>query len=181
MSEAPEPIESSEGSAEAAPKKKGGLLKVLLLVLPFVLIPASAGAYLVFDNYGNMARTAAALGFTSGLQDEKEHSEEAEAEFGEFKVISDLLVNPAGTGGKRFLMVSIGLESQHAEAVFAEIDTKDAVVRDLIIQQLGLRTVEQLSSVMIREQLKEELRRAINAVLNEGDVDRLYFTQFVLQ
>ena len=180
-------------AADAAPKKKkgGGLLNLLLLV-PMILVPASAGAYLAYDHYTSIARTAAAFGLTGGLQDEAvaaegdeahaeaEEEEAASEEFGQFKVITDLLINPAGTNGKRFLMVNIGLESKSEDAL-AELDAKDAVIRDIFLQLLGRRTVEELSSVTAREQLKEELRVAVNGILKEGTIDRLYFTQFVLQ
>lgn len=178
------PVDAAEASAK---KKSKGITGFLVLLLPMVLLPASAGAYLAYGHYPALARTAVALGFTGGLAAEAHAATaagEAEGgkpqEFGQFKVISDLLVNPAGSNGKRFLMVNIGLESK-TEKVFEEIDGKDTVVRDIILQRLGERTVEQLSSVGTREEIKEELRTAINGVLQKGKVDRLYFTQFVLQ
>ena len=182
MAEPTEPSVAEAGTETTAKRSKAGFVRYLML-LPLILLPASAGAYLAYDYYPSIARKAVTLGIKSGLEEETAGGgveAEEPVEFGQFKILTDLLVNPAGTHGKRFLLVNIGLESRK-EKVFAEIDGKDAVVRDIILQQLGSRTVEELSSVAAREQLKEELRAAINKVLKEGQIDRLYFTQFVLQ
>ncbi len=175
-----EPTDPLTPDAAAAPKKSKGVLRLLLLLLPMVLLPASAGAYLAYDFYPRLAHVAAAVGLKHGLEDPDDDPAPKPMEFGQFKVLSDLLVNPAGTNGKRFLMVSLGLESS-TEKVFAEIDSKDAVVRDIILRKLGERTVDDLSAVASREVLKEDLRQTINSVLQQGQIDRLYFTQFVLQ
>lgn len=178
MPESTEALEPQEAEPQADAPKSRGLVGAVLLLLPLILVPATAGAYLAYDQYPSLARTAAAVGLHQGLEDEA--SDQAEVRYGQFKVLTDLLVNPAGTDGKRFLLVNIGLESQSSK-VFAEVDTKDAVVRDVILRALGQRTVAELSSVTLREELKEELRTAINEVLVKGQVDRLYFTQYVLQ
>lgn len=176
MAQPTEPV-APEASAEA-PRNRSFLR--YLLLLPIILLPASAGAYLAYDHYPRLARTAAAIGITRGLQEDEPNPAPAPHEFGQFKIITDLMVNPAGTNGKRFLMVHIGLESRTGK-VFEEVDSKDAVIRDIILRHLGRRTVEELSSVASREELKEELRSAINTVLQKGQIDRLYFTQFILQ
>ena len=171
MPEPTEPLAPTEaGLEEAAPGKKmsKGLLRLLAALLPLVLLPASAGAYLAYDYYPRLARTAAAVGFTSGLADEEENDKPKPIEFGQFQVLPDLLVNPAGTNGKRFLMVNIGMESKSGK-VFEEIQGKDAVVRDIILQKLGARTVEELSSVATREEIKDTQNLKMKLTVN-GEV-----------
>lgn len=178
----PEPTELEQPDAaqeDAAPKKSKGMLRFLLLMLPVILVPASAGAYLAFDYYPDIARRAVSAGLAVGLKEEAPEEEKPQ-EFGQFKVLTDLLVNPAGSNGKRFLMLNLGLEAQNTK-VFEEIDLKDTVVRDRILHTLGQRTVEDLATIEGREALKEELRQTINSVLQKGTIDRLYFTQYVLQ
>jgi len=100
--------------------------------------------------------------------------------YGQFAKIDGLVVNPAGTDGSRYLMVTVGLESASGK-VLKELGEKDVVLRDAIITVLSSKTVAELASVAQRDALREEIRAAVNARLRGGEVDRLYFTQYVLQ
>ncbi|MDX1532104.1 MAG: flagellar basal body-associated FliL family protein, partial [Rhodothermales bacterium] len=106
--------------------------------------------------------------------------EEAPIEYGEFKEITGLIVNPAGTGGSRYLMVSVGFESASADPL-AEIEEKNVVVRDTVIALLSAHSVEALTDYARRDGLKAEIRTAVNSILRRGEIDRLYFTQYILQ
>ena len=44
-----------------------------------------------------------------------------------------------------------------------------------------MHTVDELADLALREELKQELRVAINEILEKGEVTSLYFTQYVLQ
>jgi flagellar protein FliL len=100
--------------------------------------------------------------------------------FGVFAALDGLIVNPAGTGGQRYLMVSIGLEAAR-QGTLDELLSKEVVARDTALQLLGARTVEELADLHLREDLKDELLAAFNGLLRRGRIDRIYFTQFVLQ
>ena len=143
-----------------------------------LLLPASAGAFVAYTKYPEVARTAASFGLDFGLVEEAE--EEEPQEYGEFLVLSDIIINPAESGGKRFLLLSIGLESSEPK-VLEEVGTKDIVVRDVVLRVMGERTVSELSSIEERQAIKEELRHTLNELMDTGEIDRLYFTQFVLQ
>ena len=158
-------------SEETTPKKKS---KLLLILLPVVLLAAGGGLYLGFTQYARLAAAAAVLADDGG------GAEEEPVEFGEFLEVQGLIVNPAGTDGQRYLMVNLGLESSKA-SVLEELETKEVVVRDRVLRLLSQRSVEELADIGQREPLKDELRGAINRVLENGEVSRLYFTQYVLQ
>ena len=100
-------------------------------------------------------------------------------EFGEFHEISGLVINPASTDGRRYLMVDIGLEGD--EETISAIEDREVVVRDRINNMLGEYSPEHLSDISERSTIKEQLRDDINEVLSEGHVQELYFTQYVLQ
>ncbi len=163
-----------EAAPEAAePPASGG--KKGKLVLAAVLVAAALGAGVAYSQFGAVDRTAQKF-----LGPAEAEAEEAPTEYGEFMQIEPLVINPAGTGGSRYLMVNVGLESAEP-AVLEEVALKDIVVRDLINDRLSTKTVEELANVGNREALKEELRALLNGVLAKGEVDRLYFTQFMLQ
>lgn len=158
-------------SEDATPKKKS---KLLLILLPVMLLAGGGGLYLGFTQYARLAAAAAVLADDAGT------AEEEPVEFGEFLEVQGLIVNPAGTDGQRYLMINIGLESNKG-SVLEELEEKEIVVRDRVLRLLSQRTVEDLADIGLREPLKDELRGAINRVLENGEVTRLYFTQYVLQ
>jgi len=94
--------------------------------------------------------------------------------------IEDIVVNPSGTSGTRYLCTTVALESIAPE-VATEIREREPQVRDLLIEILGKRTVEDLSSLQKRETLRDEIEEAINGLLASGDVVGVYFSNFVLQ
>ena len=94
--------------------------------------------------------------------------------------IDNLVLNPAGSGGTRFLLLSIAFEMKDASAL-ESIKSRDAELRDAILVTLGAKTVEQLSDMVSRDSLKVELRTATAKALHTRGVRRVYFPQFVIQ
>lgn len=164
--------EAADAKGTAAPVKKKR--RGLLLVLPFLLLPAAGGAWMAFTQYERLDQVAEAAGLTASSEEEKP------VKYGQFTEIGNMIINPAGSDGRRYLMVSIGLETDES-AVLDELGEKDVVVRDVILKRLGARTVKELSDTKLRDELKQELRDTVNTVLSRGAVSRMYFTQYVLQ
>lgn len=94
--------------------------------------------------------------------------------------IDNLVLNPAGSGGTRFLLLSIAFQMKDAAALDA-IKARDAELRDAVLVTLGSKTVEQLSDMSGRDSLKIELRAATAKALHTRGVRRVYFPQFVIQ
>ena len=171
-------VSTGEGAEEGAGKGKKGLSRMLLTILPLVLLPAAAGAYLAYSQFPALAEAAVSAGFNFGIAEEPE--EEKPIVYGQFTTINDLLINPAGTDGKRFLVISIGLETKSGD-VIAELEQKDIVVRDAILRLLSSYTDAELASIQLRGRLKDEILSELNRILQKGEIDRLYFTQYLLQ
>ncbi|MEX1055429.1 MAG: flagellar basal body-associated FliL family protein, partial [Rhodothermales bacterium] len=159
-------------------KGKKGLVRLLMTVVPLVLLPAAGGAYLAYSQFPMLAEAAASIGIDFGLVEEDE--KDAPIEYGQFTTLNDVMLNPADSGGKRFLVVSLGLETRTAD-VIAEIEERDIVVRDAVLRLLSGYTSEELSSIELRSRLKDEILAELNQVLQKGEIDRLYFTQYLLQ
>ncbi len=94
--------------------------------------------------------------------------------------LENLVLNPAGSGGTRFLMVTVALELRDAAAE-ETAKQRDPEVRDVVLRILGGKSVEQLADVAAREGLKAELRDSTGAVFSRGAVRRVYLPQFVIQ
>lgn len=130
----------------------------------------AGGAYLTFVNYDKVAAIASYAGA----------SESGGRTFGTFGEIKNVVVNPAGTSGGRYLMVSLGLEAP-SKNVIEEVESKEVVIRDLAIGYLSKKTPDELAKPEDRDAIKKKLLEKVNQLLTGQKVDRLYFTQYVIQ
>ena len=96
------------------------------------------------------------------------------------QVVDNLVLNPAGTGGTRFLMVNATFEVRDA-ATLELMRVRDAEVRDILLTSLQRKTVEELADPASREQLKVELLHALTPLFPAGALKRVFFPQFVIQ
>lgn len=173
-----EELSETEGTLEGESTAKGrrGLPFWVILGVA-ALVATGFGGYLSFAYYENIAQSVGS-GWsddsTSGTGDEKARV------FGQFSELDGVIINPAGSDGKRFLMLNIGLEAAKLETL-EEVTEKEVVVRDTVLKVLGSQTVEVLSDITRRNELKESVRTAVNSVLRKGEIERLYFTRYVLQ
>ena len=98
-------------------------------------------------------------------------------------LIDNLVLNPAGSGGSRFLMLAAAIEFSNASLV-EEIKTRDSEVRDVILRVMGSKTVEELSDMGHREDIKAELADSLGTLFKKSKkkpIQRIYFPQFVIQ
>lgn len=172
-----------EATAEDAPTGEDGSFfarRFRIILVALVGVAAVGGAGTAVTQYGRIAQTAAALPFVGGEEAAAGEERDASAAHGTFTELKGLVINPAESGGARYLAVSLAFETTSPEVV-KELEAKEVVVRDAVLNLLSQRTVAELSAFEQREALKESLRAATNDLLIHGTVDRLYFTQFVLQ
>jgi len=129
------------------------------------------------------ADSASAHGEEAAAADDHGEGGEAAAAEGaaaSVHLLENLVLNPAGSGGARFLLLTVAIEAGSA-AVATEMTTRDAELRDIILTSLGTKTVDQLTDIANREGIKTEVQTAITARFGKKSVTRLYFPQFVVQ
>jgi len=116
----------------------------------------------------------------SSAAGEKEPSEGEKKQAGNIYMISEIIVNPAGTGGTRYLSASVGFElgNSKAGARFAE---REAVIRDALITILSSQSIAELTDFRQRELLRKLIKQRAEKLLKTGDIAAVYFTEFVLQ
>jgi len=94
-----------------------------------------------------------------------------------------IVVNPAGTGGLRFLSTEVHLGLASPEIV-AEIDAKKLVsrIRDRLISVFQSKTIDQLEPER-HDEIKEEIMEKLNSptFLGKNAVIAVYFQGFVIQ
>ena len=94
--------------------------------------------------------------------------------------ISDLVLNPAGSGGTRFLMMSVAFDVRDSSAV-EMLKQRDAEIKDAVLALVGARTVEELAEVSEREPLKLEINALVTRIVKKNLIKRVIFPQFVIQ
>jgi len=94
--------------------------------------------------------------------------------------LDELVVNPANTNGKRFLMVEISLEVDD-KANFIKLDNNKVRLKQEIMEALSAHTIPELVKVEERDELRQELIDLINSIIEVRSVRNLYFTKYVMQ
>lgn len=172
-------LDQAQGEPEELPETKRSGPSVLVLVA-LGLIGAGAGGWFGGPIVTPMlAEAAASSGESEGGGDDGHGGggggEEAEGPL----LIGNLVLNPAGSGGTRLLVAAISID--------AGVDTqeilsaRDAEARDLLLMILSSRTVDELSDIALRDEIREDLRSALNALLGHDGVHRVFLPQFVIQ
>lgn len=192
--------------AEGEGKPKNPLIPVVLALVVGLVIGGGAGMFAVGPALAaGIAPTAAVAKHAAdgeeaaegddAAADEGEEGEEEPKKEGEgaetpaAHVIENIVLNPAGSDGTRFLLLTVAFETKTPE-VTEELKARDAEVRDLVLSKVGVRTTEQLATMDVREALKQELADAVTATLfakhknkafRKKPIKRVYFPQYVIQ
>jgi len=115
-----------------------------------------------------------------GKKKTDEGAAEAAAEAAPVHLLENLVLNPAGSGGSRFLLLSVALEVGNATAA-DEFKSRDAELRDIILTTLSTKSTEELTDIAQRDVFKGEFAKAIASRFGKKSVKSLYFPQFVVQ
>ena len=95
-------------------------------------------------------------------------------------VLDNMVLNPAGSGGSRYLLLTVAIEVGTPTAL-ESFKARDAELRDIVLTTLGTKPVEQLTDMTTREQFKVEIMKAVDERFGKKSVKRIYFPQFVVQ
>jgi flagellar FliL protein len=196
--------------AEEAAKKEDGEKKrsPLPIIIGAVALLGGLGGGIVVDRTFLSAAPAPAEGEEAadegGHGEEAEasasggHGEEAKAEEDEgggghgggggaaavpasdVKSVGSFSVNLRDSGGGRLLLMEISLEVPGAKAQESVVK-KEAQLRDAIIVLASDYTYLELDGLEGKMRLKDEVLKPSNAVLAPEKVERVYFTNFVIQ
>jgi len=165
-----------ETPAPAAPAaaKSFSMKKVLMFGVPIFLVQVVVIYFLVikFVFPSN----------TTQVEEKKPEpvSEKKEEVVRPVYVVSDLIVNPAGTNGTRFLLTTIGVEVDSPQTKI-ELEQKDIQIRDALITILTGKGLDQLGKIEQREILRSEISLKISEILTTGKPKNVYFGKFIIQ
>jgi flagellar FliL protein len=154
-------------AAEATPPKKGR--GVLILAIAGIAAGAAAGLFGVGPILAK--RKAASHAAPKAIEPMTASVTHA---------IDNIVLNPAGSGGTRFLMVTATFELKDG-ATEQLMKEHDPEIRDRLLALLGKKTVDDLTEPTLRESIKKEVLDAVSPLFPKGAVLKVFFPQFVIQ
>ena len=160
---------------EGADKKKPMGMIIGIIVGLLVLGGGGYYAYITFFQEKPVEEEVSAEGDGTTKEEAKE-----EANLGVMFPLDPLIVNLAGSQGKRFLKVTISFELSTPE-VHAELKENIQKVTDSILVLLSSKAFEDVYSVQGKFKLKDEVTTRVNRFLVVGHVKEAYFTEFIIQ
>lgn len=175
----PAPTAPAEGGT--APAKGKPKAMILVAVLVAAAGAGVGGGFVLAPRLAAHGATAADAGAPeAGDHEDKEHDKGGKESGGRIFKIENLIVNPAGSEGSRFLMMSVAFEVE-SEAAEAALKTHDVQVRDLVVSRLENQTMAMLTQPFARDSIKRQLAAVITTVVGPKARVKVYLPQFVIQ
>lgn len=97
-----------------------------------------------------------------------------------FYAIEDVIINPAGSNGERYLILSVEFEVE-SNGEINLLEQNNAQIIDNLNIILSSKTAEELIRIESRNQIKQEIGMMVNETLNKKVVRNLFITKYVLQ
>lgn len=182
-----QPVEKPEN-----PDAKKGMLKKLLIfglpafLIQLVLIYFLTAKFIV--PLTTQERTVGSTGHSgkdsSGKEEETKIGDEGKdaVESKELFIytVKDMIINPAGTNGQRYLLTTIAFNLSSDEAMKA-LEKKEMAVRDMLNSILTGKTMEELTDVSKREALRQEIATKTKVMVDHGRLVSVYFSKYIVQ
>lgn len=162
MAEEKEEIKDAE---EGKALKKS---KLKLIIIPVVVLLLAVGGFLGYSKYkkGKEAKTLA-------------QKTEKVSIICPLKSFVVNLLDKKGVG-KRYLKVTIQLEVENEENRLV-VENHIPQLRDTILLLLSSQTLNEINTMEGKLELKQTLLSRMKQILGDGIVQRIYFTEFVVQ
>jgi flagellar basal body-associated protein FliL len=155
--------EATAPAAETAPVKGKRSARLSIVAAVLVVLAGGSGAGWFFFSQRGVKPPAA-------------HTEEVKPPLHVLKA-GTVVVNIAGTEGKRYLRTTVEVGATEKDA--KHLEELRAPLRDLTIEVRSTKPLEQLLGPE-RDPLREELKKRFNAVLGHPAVTHVY-TEFLVQ
>ena len=177
--ETPEVVESKKGGSNI-------LLIIVVVMLFLILAGGAAAAYFMLNedtevlDDANKAQQTKTVAAPTTAKKETSRRNTDYSQIGPMYPMDQFIVNLYNEGSSRYLKTTLNFELSMPE-LNVEMDTKKPLIRDIVIKTLSAKTYEEISTIRGKENLKDEIVSKVNQVLTDGQVNNIFFTDFVIQ
>ncbi|MDF1877837.1 flagellar basal body-associated protein FliL [Sulfurimonas sp. SAG-AH-194-L11] len=180
--------ETKEEETAPQEKKSSNMLMIIIIVVLFlIIIIGGIVAFLLMgddeempaDNRHSQERSAPQKKVSRGPSTQFDNTRQLN-EIGILYPLDTFTVNLKSDAGRRYLKVTMSLELE-GEELSLELDAKSPVLRDRIIRILTSKTLEEISSKKGKQKVSQQIMDTLNAMISDGDIRGIYFTEFVIQ
>jgi len=186
-------------------KKKGGIVKILILVIVALLVIGltiggtlfMTGAFdekpVVVDEAGNVVDQLESGGDLEGAADPnapkalkkqaKDLPESQQFDQTYSQIDEKFTINLAQS--KKFVLFSLGYMTHYDERIVEAVAKHQMAIRSAILMEVGTYTEDEIYSSSGKQKMASNIRDRMNEVLenyeNFGGVEEVYFTEFIVQ
>ncbi len=181
---------TKEGQEEASENKKSSNMLMIIIIVVLVLvilIGAVVTILLMGDDEDTVKSQPVAQERTVSKQPRRSSSSSSSiessrqlSEIGILYPLDTFTVNLKSDSGSRYLKVTMSLELE-GEELSLELDAKSPVLRDRIIRILSSKTLEEITSKKGKSKVSSQIMDTLNAMISDGLIRGIYFTEFVIQ
>ena len=180
--------ETTEEESAPKEKKSGNMLMIIIIVVLFlIIIIGGVVAFLLMGDdeepmpsSNQKQEKSAPKKNTLSSSSAKYNDTRQLSEIGILYPLDTFTVNLKSDAGRRYLKVTMSLELE-GEELSLELDAKSAVLRDRIIRILTSKTLEEISSKKGKKKVSQQIMDTLNAMISDGIIKGIYFTEFVIQ
>ncbi len=178
-----------ESTEQEAPKeKKSNMLMIIIIVvlILIILIGAVVGILLMDGDEEEAVQNSAPQAKEKSVSKSKRSSSAGVSdsrqlsEIGILYPLDTFTVNLKSDAGRRYLKCTMSLELE-GEELSLELDAKSPVLRDRIIRILTSKTLEEINSKKGKSKVSSQIMDTLNAMIADGEIKGIYFTEFVIQ
>ncbi|MEN4052390.1 MULTISPECIES: flagellar basal body-associated protein FliL [Sulfurimonas] len=181
--------ETTEEESAPKEKKSSNLLMIIIIVVLILIIIIGAVVAVLLMSGDDEAVDATAAPQAKERTVSKSTTRSSSSSFNEVRKLDEIgilypldtfTVNLKSDSGRRYLKATMSLELE-GEELSLELDAKAPVLRDRIIRILSSKTLEEISSKKGKKKVSEQIMDTLNAMLTDGRIKGIYFTEFVIQ
>jgi flagellar protein FliL len=177
---------STEEEAPAEKKSSNILMIIIIVVLVLIIILGAVAFFLLSGGDEDVQQSAPQAqersvsktkrsAMSSNIDDSRRLND-----IGILYPLDTFTVNLKSDAGRRYLKVTMSLELEGAE-LSLELDAKSPVIRDRVIRILTSKTLEEISSKKGKQKVSNQIMDTLNAMITDGTIRGIYFTEFVIQ
>jgi len=179
---------AEESTEESTEKKSSNMLMIIIIVVLIIIILGGVILTILLMGSDDEERSSAPQAQERSIS-KKSRSNSNNNNYEDSRQLSDIgilypldtfTVNLKSDSGRRYLKVTMSLELD-GEELSLELDAKSPVLRDRVIRILTSKSLEEISSKQGKQKVSDQVMNTLNAMISDGEIRGIYFTEFVIQ